>query len=63
MAFKGLTANLNASKRLWPQVIIFSSLIPKQAKRIASIIEEGCIIAVLADAGWKYLSMDLWATT
>jgi cysteine synthase len=33
-----------------------------QAKRIASKIDEGCIVAVLADAGWKYLSMDLWTT-
>jgi cysteine synthase len=32
-----------------------------QAKRIASKIDEGCIVAVLADAGWKYLSMDLWS--
>lgn len=33
-----------------------------QAKRIASKIDEGYIVAVLADAGWKYLSMDLWTT-
>ena len=30
------------------------------ARRVASEIDEGTIVAVLADAGWKYLSADFW---
>ena len=30
------------------------------ARRLASEIGEGTIVAVLADAGWKYLSADFW---
>jgi len=31
-----------------------------QAIKVASEIDEGNIVAVLADGGWKYLSMDFW---
>ncbi len=40
-----------------------SGAVMHQAKRIASKIDEGCIVTVLADAGWKYLSMDLWSNS
>ncbi|MBN2240088.1 MAG: cysteine synthase family protein [Dehalococcoidales bacterium] len=32
-----------------------------QSMEIAKQIDEGVIVAVLADAGWKYLSLDLWS--
>ncbi|MFC1947558.1 PLP-dependent cysteine synthase family protein [Chloroflexota bacterium] len=58
---------VTANRELLEKEGIFSGMssgaVMHQAKRIASAIDEGCIIAVLADAGWKYLSMDLWATT
>ncbi len=31
------------------------------ARKIAEEIEEGIVVAVLADGGWKYLSADFWA--
>jgi cysteine synthase B len=31
------------------------------ARKIAEEIEEGVVVAVLADGGWKYLSADFWA--
>jgi len=31
-----------------------------QAVKLAGEMGEGSIVAVLADAGWKYLSLDLW---
>ena len=30
------------------------------ARRIAADLEEGVVVAILADAGWKYLSASLW---
>ncbi len=30
------------------------------AQRLASELDEGVVVAVLADAGWKYLSADFW---
>jgi hypothetical protein len=30
------------------------------AQRLASRLEEGNIVALLADGGWKYLSTRLW---
>ncbi|MGI9659613.1 MAG: PLP-dependent cysteine synthase family protein [Gaiellaceae bacterium] len=30
------------------------------ARRLAGELEEGTVVAVLADAGWKYLSADFW---
>src|SRR5881398_1851414 len=32
------------------------------AVRLASELEEGVVVCVLADAGWKYLSADFWST-
>ena len=31
------------------------------AQRIASEIDEGDIVCLLADGGWKYLSTEAWA--
>ncbi len=31
-----------------------------QAIKIANEMEEGNIVAILADGGWKYLSLDFW---
>jgi cysteine synthase len=30
------------------------------ARRLAEELEEGVVVAVLADGGWKYLSADFW---
>src|SRR5262249_9754575 len=30
------------------------------AQKLAAELEEGVVVAVLADAGWKYLSADFW---
>src|SRR4030042_1455584 len=55
---------VSANRELLEKEGIFSGMssgaVIYQAKKIASRIDEGCIVAVLADAGWKYLSMDLW---
>ena len=30
------------------------------ARRLASELDEGVVVAILADGGWKYLSADFW---
>jgi predicted Zn-dependent protease len=30
------------------------------ARKLASELDEGVVVAVLADGGWKYLSADFW---
>jgi cysteine synthase len=30
------------------------------AQKLAAELEEGVVVCVLADAGWKYLSADFW---
>jgi len=30
------------------------------ARKLAEELEEGVVVCVLADAGWKYLSADFW---
>jgi hypothetical protein len=30
------------------------------ARKLAEEIDEGVVVCVLADAGWKYLSADFW---
>jgi hypothetical protein len=30
------------------------------ARKLAAEIDEGVIVAILADAGWKYLSASFW---
>jgi len=37
-----------------------SGAVVHQAIKVAQEMEEGNIVAVLADGGWKYLSMDFW---
>ena len=37
-----------------------SGAVVYQAAKLAQEMDEGNIVVVLADAGWKYLSMDLW---
>ena len=37
-----------------------SGAVVHQAIRVASEMEEGNIVVVLADGGWKYLSLDFW---
>ncbi len=32
------------------------------ARRLASELEEGVVVCILADGGWKYLSADFWET-
>ena len=38
-----------------------SGAVMRQAINLARDMDEGSIVAVLADAGWKYLSLDLWS--
>jgi len=40
-----------------------SGAVAYQAVKVAAEMGEGNIVAVLADAGWKYLSLDLWSKT
>jgi cysteine synthase len=37
-----------------------SGAVVHQAIKVANKMDEGNIVVVLADAGWKYLSMDFW---
>ena len=30
------------------------------ARKLASELEEGVVVCILADGGWKYLSADFW---
>jgi cysteine synthase len=32
------------------------------ARKLAADLEEGVVVCVLADGGWKYLSADFWET-
>jgi cysteine synthase len=53
-----------ATRRLLEKEGIFAGLssgaVIHQAMNLAGEIGEGNIVAVLADGGWKYLSLDLW---
>ncbi len=54
-----------ATKQLLEKEGIFAGLssgaVVYQAIKVASEMEEGNIVAVLADGGWKYLSLDFWS--
>jgi len=54
-----------ATRRLLEKEGIFAGLssgaVAHQAVKAAAEMGEGNIVAVLADAGWKYLSLDLWS--
>jgi len=53
-----------ATRQLLQKEGIFAGLssgaVVHQANRVAREMEEGNIVVVLADGGWKYLSMDIW---
>jgi len=52
------------TKQLLDKEGIFAGLssgaVVHQAIKVASEMEEGNIVVVLADGGWKYLSLDFW---
>ena len=39
---------------------VSSGAVVHAATRVAAELEEGVVVCVLADAGWKYLSADFW---
>ena len=41
---------------------VSSGAVVHAAQRLAAELEEGVVVCVLADGGWKYLSADFWAT-
>ena len=53
-----------ATKQLLEKEGIFAGLssgaVVHQAIKVASEMDEGNIVVILADGGWKYLSMDFW---
>jgi len=55
---------VTATRQLLEKEGIFAGLssgaVIYQAIKVASEMDEGNIVAVLADGGWKYLSMDFW---
>ena len=56
-----------AARQLLEKEGIFAGLssgaVAHQAIKLASEMDEGNIVAVLADGGWKYLSMDFWTNS
>jgi cysteine synthase len=40
---------------------VSSGAVVHVARKLAAELEEGVVVAVLADGGWKYLSADFWA--
>jgi cysteine synthase B len=55
-----------ATKELMEKEGIFAGIsggaVLRAAQRVASRMERGNIVLLLADGGWKYLSTDLWST-
>lgn len=55
----------DTTRRLLEKEGIFAGLssgaVACQAIKIAAEMDEGNIVAILADGGWKYLSLDLWS--
>ena len=41
---------------------VSSGAVVHVARKLAAELDEGVVVAVLADAGWKYLSADFWET-
>ena len=39
---------------------VSSGAVVHVARKLADDLEEGVVVCVLADAGWKYLSADFW---
>jgi cysteine synthase len=56
-----------ATKQLLEKEGIFAGLssgaVAHQAVKVAGEMDEGNIVVMLADGGWKYLSLDLWTKT
>ena len=63
-AFVNSQQAATATRQLLDKEGIFAGLssgaVVHQAIKVASEMEEGNIVAVLADGGWKYLSLDFW---
>ena len=53
-----------ATRQLLDREGVFAGLssgaVIHQAIKVATEMDEGNIVVVLADGGWKYLSLDLW---
>src|SRR5207244_6157256 len=41
---------------------VSSGAVVHVARKLAAELDEGVVVCVLADAGWKYLSADFWET-
>jgi cysteine synthase B len=39
---------------------VSSGAVAHVARRLAGELEEGVVVCILADGGWKYLSADFW---
>ncbi len=39
---------------------VSSGAVGHLARRLAGELDEGVVVAILADGGWKYLSADFW---
>jgi len=56
-----------ATRQLLDKEGIFAGLssgaVVHQATKVANEMDEGNIVVVLADGGWKYLSMGFWTKT
>jgi len=59
------TDSLNATRALTEREGIFAGIssgaVVHVAQRVADRIDEGDVVCLLADGGWKYLSTDAWA--
>jgi cysteine synthase len=59
------TDSLNATRALTEREGIFAGIssgaVVHVAQRVAERIDEGDVVCLLADGGWKYLSTDAWA--
>jgi cysteine synthase B len=42
---------------------VSSGAVVHVARRLAAELDEGVVVCVLADAGWKYLSADFWSAS
>ena len=41
---------------------VSSGAVVHVARKLAAELDEGVVVCVLADAGWKYLSADFWSS-
>jgi cysteine synthase B len=58
--------SLRATRELTEREAVFAGIssgaVLHVAQRIAAELEEGDVVCLLADGGWKYLSIETWAT-